>query len=239
MRALEHPWNSRRFNAGQVRVFISGRVLDSVALEFLTFCFRAARRYRSLRPPLSFSRMHAGTGRFRRRDSTFSHLFSRFFSLSLFRAFRPIQRIKEKRVDRDRTIRPIAAAITKTPERFPRLSLSEILLFFLLSNLFVYVAITSDLAGARTSWSPTRTDGQTDGPGVLISVPSSAVFLFLPAAIPPPLTTPTASRPGASSRRVAGHRIYRRIIRTNDYPTFPTFLAVLLRSRDPGSSSRW
>lgn len=53
MRALEHPWNSRRFNAGQVRVFISGRVLDSVALEFLTFCFRAARRYRSLRPPLS------------------------------------------------------------------------------------------------------------------------------------------------------------------------------------------
>lgn len=72
-----------------------------------------------------------------RRDRTVSstrlhvfHLFSRFFSLSLFRTFRPIRRIKEKRVDRDRTIRPIAAAITKTPERFPRLSLSEILLFF-------------------------------------------------------------------------------------------------------------
>lgn len=165
MRALEHPWNSRRFNAGQVRVFISGRVLDSVALEFLAFCFRAARRYRSLRPPLSPPFLSSA-----RRDRTVSstrlhvfHLFSRFFSLSLFRAFRPIQRIKEKRVDRDRTIRPIAAAITKTPERFPRLSLSEILRFFLLSNLFVYVAITSDLAGARTSWSPTRTDRRTDG----------------------------------------------------------------------------
>ena len=67
------------------------RVLDTVALEFLAFCFRAARRYRSPSSPthlsfflsffLSFARRHVLDDHFRRRDVPRYPVFSFFLFL--------------------------------------------------------------------------------------------------------------------------------------------------------------